>query len=293
MACGWLSVLPGAAVANLETASAGQVTATVSYELVPNPEYPNPKYASEKELSGAKLSITRAGQQAYSRPVVSSLNYCAADYPGQCWPQGARAESPESASQYPSLNVVELRPDGEPDVILHLYGGGAHCCFIDQVFSWSPAISGYEMAERSWGSLPPRIADLSHNGEMEFVTGDHRFEYQFASFARSGFPLQILVPRSGTFVEVTRSYPSELGADARSQYRRYEHLRRRGEGLGFLAAWVADEFLLGKHQRALHTLEMERRGGHLLEGRITGGVKNVGGAYVGRLKRFLRKIGYG
>jgi hypothetical protein len=283
----WLSVLPATAGAALETVTAGQVTATLTYEVTPDPESP-----LEPRLSNAQLTITRAGQSAYSREVTSSLPYCVRDYPGQCWPQGARNESPELASQYRSLKALELQPNGEPDVLLRLYSGGAHCCYIDQVFSWNPAASTYEVAERSWGSLAARVADLAHNGQIEFVTGDDRFEYRFASFGFSGFPLQILVLRGGKFVEVTRSYPSQIAADARAEYRRYEHWRSQGLGLGFLAAWVADEYLLGKRQRAMHALAIENRRGHLLEARLAG-VKNVGGGYVGKLKRFLRKIGYG
>jgi hypothetical protein len=284
-----LAILPATAGAVVVSASLGQVTATLTYELTPNPEYP-----SEKKLSAAQLAIARAGQVAYSREVASSLPYCAHEYPGECWPQGARIESPEFAAQYPSLQVLELASNGEPAVVLHLYSGGAHCCFVDQVFSWNSATSAYEVAERFWGSLTPRLSDLGHNGQFELVTGDNRFEYQFASFAFSGFPVQVFVVRDGMFVEVTRSYPSQVAAGARSQYRRYEHWRRQGFGLGFLAAWVADEYLLSKRQHALQTLLRENRLHHLLEVRSFGErPTNVGSAYIAKLKRFLRKIGYG
>jgi hypothetical protein len=198
------------------------------------------------------------------------------------------------AAEYPSLTVRELQSGGEPAVILHLYSGGAHCCYVDQVFSWNPATSSYEMAERFWGSLFPHFSDLAHDGQLEFVTGDHRFEYRFASFAGSGFPPTILIVRGATFVDVTRSFPSQIAADARSQYRRYEHWRRKGLGLGFLAAWAADQYLLGKRVVALHTLQRENRHHHLLEvRRLEGRPENVGNAYIGKLKRFLRKLGYG
>jgi hypothetical protein len=287
----WLGTVPATASAVVETASLGQVMATLTYELTPNPQYP-----TEKELSGAQLVIARAGQPVYSREVASSLAYCVHEYPGQCWPQGARAraEYPEFAAKYPSLRVLELGSAGEPDVVLYLYSGGAHCCYIDQVLSWNQTTSTYEVAERSFGSLPPKLSDLAHNGQLEFVTGDDRFEYAFASFAGSGFPRQIFVVRGGAFVEVTRSYPSQVAADARSEYRYYQHRWSQGGGLGFLAAWVADEYLLGKRHQALRTLQRENRLGHLLEVQPPSErPKDVGDAYIAKLKRFLRKTGYG
>jgi hypothetical protein len=34
-----------------------------------------------------------------------------------------------------AVTEMELESNGEPDVLLHLYSGGAHCCYVDQVFS--------------------------------------------------------------------------------------------------------------------------------------------------------------
>ena len=289
LAC--LAIVPAtAAGAAVESASFGAVTATLTYELVSNPNY-----SYEKKLSSAQLTITRAGQAVYSREVASLLPYCVHQYPGECWPRGVRAqlESPDFAAEYPSLQVLELG-SGEPAVALHLYSGGAHCCFVDQLFSWNSATSTYEVAEHMWGSLPPHMSDLAHDGQREFVTGDNRFEYQFASFAASGFPVQIFVVHGGTFVDVTRSYPSQVTRNARSQYRYYEHRRSQGDGLGFLAAWVADEYRLGRRDYALRVLARENRLHHLLEARaFEQAPVNVGNAYIGKLKRFLRKLGYG
>jgi hypothetical protein len=216
LALGWLAISPATGWAGAESASLGHVSATLTDQIRVKPGSPY-----EEKVLSATLNITRAGQVAYSGPVTSSLPYCKVEYPGQCWPQGARIESPEFAVMYPSLQVLELASTGEPAVVVHLYSGGAHCCHVDQVFSWNPATATYEAAERLWGSFVPRISDLSHNGQLEFVTGDNRFEYQFASFAFSGFPLQIFAVRGGTFVDVTRSYPAQLADDARSKYRHY------------------------------------------------------------------------
>jgi hypothetical protein len=38
-----------------------------------------------------------------------------------------------------SVQVADIEANGEPDVLLHLWSRGAHCCYIDQIFRWNPA----------------------------------------------------------------------------------------------------------------------------------------------------------
>jgi hypothetical protein len=272
--------LAPSAGAEVEGASLGPVAASLSYELV---THVYEGYESH-EAFNLQLTIERGGQQAYSAAVTSRLPNCSES----CWPLSVAGLTTES------VQVADLESNGEPDVLLHLWSRGAHCCFIDQFFSWNPATSSYGHTERSWGDLRARVADLGHNGQLELLTADDRFAYTFESYAGSGFPVQVFIFRGGGFIDVTRSYPTRIAADASDQFRRYRARVHQAAGLGFLAAWVADEYLLGRRAQAVRTLQRENRLGNLREHRtLEGPPKNVGGAFIAKLKRFLRATGYG
>jgi hypothetical protein len=264
---------PASAEPVIESAASGQIAASLSYESTPEENSPYPK------VSNAQLAITRGGQRAYSGAVASQLVNCQFG----CWPLTVTGITTDS------VEVAELESNGEPDVLLHLWSGGAHCCIIDQIYSWSAASSTYGVVERSWGDLRPRLQDLASNGQLEFLTGDDRFAYAFTSYAHSGFPIEIFIFRSGTFIDVTRSYRSLVAADARKWLKAYRANVHRSECLGYLAAWAADEYLLGKRAQVRHTLQHENSLGHL-RGELPSSPS--GRRYIRQLERLLHKDGY-
>ena len=87
-----------------------------------------------------------------------------------------------------SIHVRDLNGDDEPEVLLDLYTGGAHCCVLTQVFTFDAP--GYrKAAEHDWADAGYRIADVDGNGTPEIKSADARFAYAFAAFAFSGFPV--------------------------------------------------------------------------------------------------------
>jgi hypothetical protein len=282
-ALSWLALVPATAGAAVESSSLGQVTATLSYELVTR----STEGLEWHEVFNPQLTIARGGQQAFSASLASKP-------PCQPTETGAAGCIPLSVSELApsSVQVADIESDGEPDVLVHLWSRGAHCCYIDQIFRWNPSTSTYTVTEQHWGDPSARVVDLAHNGQLEFLTADDRFAYAFAAYAFSGMPVQVFIFRNGRFTDVTRSYPALVAADARIQFRRYRAYIRQATCLGFLAAWAADEYLLGKHGQVLRTLQHENRVGHLREATLSGSV-NRGGRFIPQLKRFLRRNGYG
>ena len=106
------------------------------------------------------------------------------------------------------LRVVDLDGDGKPEVLLDSFTGGAHCCQLTQIFRAGTA--GDVRQERNWRDPGYRLKDLDADGEPEFVTADAAFGYQFAAFAYSLSPVQILDWRAGTFRNRTRAFPSTV-----------------------------------------------------------------------------------
>jgi len=260
-----LVAAPGA-MATTQTAHSGDVTASFTFRG----SYPN--------FTGETLTISQAGSVVYSRPVVSTLCETA------CAP-GSPSGKPSS------VRVLDLEHNGEPDVVLALFSGGAHCCAIDQVFSLRPDTTTYVETQRNFGDPGVAIVDLAHNGRYEFLTADDSFAYEFTDYAASGLPIQILTFSNGRFRDVTRSYPKLIARDAARWLAAFRSMSKDHyqDSIGVIAAWAADEDLLGHSKLVARYLLQQQRAGHLnsLSPGEPGGAK-----FIAALQRFLRRRGY-
>lgn len=261
LAFGALAPAAGAAT---QTAQSGQVRASFSYSGH------FPPYTAQR------LRISQGGVVLYDQSVVSS--FCGT----QCAPGSTSAKRP-------AVHVLDLEHTGQPDVVLDLFTGGAHCCSIEQIFSFDAGARTYVKTEFNFGDPGARIVDLRHNGHYEFLTADDSFAYAFTDFAASGLPIQILTFAHQRFTDVTRSYPGLIAKDAKFWMRAFRSLGREhyGDSVGVLAAWAADEELLGHARLVNRFLAAQSRAGHL-NSRLGAG----GGKFIAHLRHFLRKHGY-
>lgn len=257
-----------AALATTQTASSGNVSATFSF---------NGSFSSG--YTGERLTISRAGTVAYDQPVASKFCYTA------CAPGALSVNGP-------SVHALDLEHNGEPDVVLDLFSGGAHCCSIEQVFSFDPTTGTYVETERNFGDPGERIVDLGHNGRFEFLTADDSFAYEFTDYAASGMPVQVLTFSAHRFRDVTRGYPKLIRKDAANWLATFRSLAKDHyrDSVGVIAAWAADEDLLGHQRLVSRYLAQQLRAGHLnsaLSPQQPGGKR-----FVANLQRFLRRHGY-
>jgi len=186
-----------------------------------------------------------------------------------------------------SIAVRNLDDDPEPEVVLDLYLGGAHCCWYTQVYRYVAAANAYAEARHFWGNVQYRFTDLDRDGIAELVSADDRFAYQFTSFAGSSFPVRIWSYRAGRFTDVTRRFPARIRRDARRQWHWAFTADNRMGNAGLLAAWVADQCLLGHEHSAFRQLETLRR-----EHRIALGWDRTATKFIRHLRKFLRRTGY-
>jgi uncharacterized protein DUF4232 len=256
---------PTAASAATQTASAGEVTATFSF----TGRYPNPSHE--------RLQIQRFGNVVYDRPVTS----------GACGTQCAPGASGPQAS---SVRVLDLEHNGTPDVLLDLYSGGAHCCSVEQVFSYAPGAGTYNKTERNFGDPGDEIRVMGRRDL--FFTADDRFADAFTAYAGSGLPLQILSFSNGRFQDVTRSFPAQIAADAKRWMKAFTGMagQRYADSVGVVAAWAADEELLGQGSRVRDFLQREAREGHLNSALYP--KADNGRRFVRALSALLRHDGY-
>ncbi|MGA2758025.1 MAG: hypothetical protein ABSF58_11785, partial [Solirubrobacteraceae bacterium] len=184
------------------------------------------------------------------------------------------------------LTVADLGAGGSPDVILDLYSGGAHCCSILQVYRFEADRGTYSILQRDFGDPGASLVELG--GSRVFLSADDRFAYAFTSFAFSGLPVAIWQLRPQGFADVTRRFPARIATDAARQYGAYLANRSQGFGLGFIAAWAADEDLLGHATLVARTLSAAKGDGYL---RSADGLASAG-AFIASLQRDLAKWGY-
>jgi hypothetical protein len=251
-----------------ETAQAQGVVATLEYDHHTDFEYRN-----------VVLTVTRQG--------ATALDHAAVSPPCRECPVLPAGPTPPASS----LTVRDLDGNGEPEVLVDLFTGGAHCCFYTWFYRWDAAAGTYSKRVHGWGNPSYRVADLRHDGKPELLTADDRFAYAFTCFACSILPIRILSWKAGRLRDVTRSFPSRLHRDARDARWLYEKVRKQRDGdvRGILPAYLADEYRLGHGARGERLLRKALARGEL---RRSFGFGPTGRTYVRKLHAFLRRTGY-
>jgi hypothetical protein len=258
----WATVALAAARTTTETSSFGGVKATFTFS------------GSAPKIANMRLKIVRSGRAVYNEPVTS--RYC-----GRLCQPGAFGRHTSS------VRVLDIESDGQPDVILELYTGGASCCLVDQVFSFDPGVMTYIKSEHDFLTAGASIAKLG--GSWRFVSADGHFLCAFTDCADSGEPIQIWkFGGRRQFFDVTRNYPGLISRDAAKWMRLFKH--HVANGVGLIAPWAADEELLGHNALVQSTLKGLAAKGELRAGRLSG--QPTGQRFIAALNKLLRKLGY-
>jgi hypothetical protein len=259
-----LLALPGSALAGHARVAAAR---RVSASLAPTGKGPHKRF---------RLKILVNGTTAYDQIVTS-----AACPPG-CTTTGL------GGGKAP-IRAIALQHFGVPDVIVGLYSGGAHCCYIDQVYRLDLSTNKFIRTEHDFGDAGARIVDLNGDKSYEFLSADSRISNAgFTDFADSPPPLQIFSFSHNAFHDITRKYPNRLRADAAKWLRAFH--THYGNGRGLIAAWAADEDLLGHPGLVRSELAGALKAGHLRVPARFGGPSPE--RFVARLQALLRRLGY-
>jgi hypothetical protein len=221
-----------------------------------------------------RVKVTRAGRAVLDAPIQ-------------------RLGCPDCANDRPSaLKVLDL-DGGGPEVLVDLYSGGAHCCMFTLILRWDSAARRYHSTLGYWGNYGSRLGDLDGDGLPEFSAFDERFVYEYTAYVFSSAPIRIWSYRDGKLVDVTRKFPTLIGKSATTNLDYY--LKGRNENntdvRSYVAAYVADEYLLGDPAEGKRLLDLALRRGDLGRGQSLLGLP-AGKAFVAALMRDLRRWGY-
>jgi hypothetical protein len=262
-----------AATSRTETATSGAISATLTYTL-----------HAPQQASAVTLAIARAAAPATVARhgmVAAGCRACT----------GAVPVAAIDGGEPPSLSVVDLQGDGEPEVVVDLYTGGAHCCSISAIYGWDAASGSYGRLIHDWGDPGSSLEDLAGPG-LELVSADDRFAYAFCAYACSAMPPRIYRYRDASLVDVTRQFPARVRSslrDLRATVRQLARHRDQRTGIrGILPAICADLAMLGRGSQCRPLLRDARARGWLDKAPPW----KAGSAYVSDVRRSLRRWGY-
>lgn len=203
-----------------------------------------------------------------------------------------------------SLALRNVWGDSQPEALVDVDTGGQTCC-VNLTVGLTGSGTGAARVLMQSGFAFGGWHGQWHRGTFDFVSTDYRFFCALTSCAGTSTPIQIFAidPAGVRFVDVTRSRPDLIKADALSLWR--EYLRgtsppdSKGASdnfdavLGVLAPWCADQYLLGQEDRCHGVLNQALARGYLngwLDGDV--GTAKGGRAAINLVYKTLASWGY-
>jgi hypothetical protein len=220
------------------TVTKGNVTAALEWD------------GAEVGVSNPRLSVTRDGTR-YDLTIVDICDV------GCILVEDQAGDQPGSSM----LKVADLDGDGEPEVLVDTFSGGAHCCLTARVLTWNG--TGYTPKDIDYRDVGYRLDDADGDGRPELVGQDPVFSAAFTAFAASAFPPLVYQVDRGRLVDVTRRFPKLVRADAAGLLKDLRKARRGDDVRGLLAAYAADQYLLGKGSVGTKEIDRQRRKGRI------------------------------
>src|SRR3954469_10668166 len=264
---------PASAATRTETSKSGQVSATFTYD------YKKTRFGIY-DFSNLHLTIDRAGARLLDAAVEApTCEGCTS------WPAGQGRKGTRS------VTVRDLDANGEPEVLVDLYSGGANCCWFSVSYRFDEAQNKYiRKVLRPGLSFPYTLKDIDKNGTPEFKSVDYRFAYKYGSNADTPRPLRIFNWNAGKLVDVTPAFPRLASLDAADMYKGYLRYRTKDVNVrGLLAAYLADSYRAGNGRVAWRRVVAAYRRGDV-DKRFAGETGPFGKSYLQSLRRFMKKL---
>lgn len=92
----------------------------------------------------------------------------------------------------------DITGDGQPDLVIATYSGGAHCCFGFKIFQLGKKFKLIDTIDAGDSDLA-KFKDVDNDGVLEFIGNDWVFAYWWAPFSGSPAPKIILEYKDGSY----------------------------------------------------------------------------------------------
>src|SRR5207248_7223300 len=106
------------------------------------------------ELGDVRLAVARSGVQDYDQRVRSLRR------PG-AWNEPIGVFRKTGSPNARTITLRDLDGDGEPEILLDFWFGGAHCCYWTRIYRWDPRSRTYANTAHFRGNVGYRPEDLS------------------------------------------------------------------------------------------------------------------------------------
>jgi len=151
-------------------------------------EVPREGYGLHDERTAGPFTIQRWVNSG--SPEVSPAGTCeciTVVYDGERQVLSLGAPGLVTALEISALSGRDINGDGQPDLIVSEWSGGAHCCYTTTVYSAGAEIRPL-LALGTGNCGPGEFRDLDGDMVLEFITCDDAWAYAYCSFADSPLP---------------------------------------------------------------------------------------------------------
>ena len=151
---------PASAEPVSEKVSSGVVTAEFTYER------------DGEDYSDFHLKVVRDGLELVDRAVG----------PG-CPKEPCGVVPSGIAAKQDSVSLRDLDADREPEVIVDLFTGGAHCCAFSTIYTFEEGTGKYARIRHNWRDAGYRIQDVGRDGTISTcLSGCHGVVNRFKGY---------------------------------------------------------------------------------------------------------------
>ena len=139
--------------------------------------FPNELYELDKEMVIGEYGVclwrsVNSEKRRYQGIVTISCN-------------GKLLARHEWALGFGDLTGTDIIGNGNPNVIITLYSGGAHCCFETMIYDLGLILTEVPVSSSPQGNCHGTFQDLDGDGIYEIVTCDDAFAYRYCAYAYS------------------------------------------------------------------------------------------------------------
>jgi len=114
-----------------------------------------------------------------------------------------------------SLTADDLDADGNKEILIETFTGGAHCC--TSLILGRVKGSSFNMLDTIyWGNCGYEVKDLNKDGKKEIIGCFDIFTYFYTNFAQSRFPVIIYTLRNNSFTVVNKKHKKLIYKDIKN-----------------------------------------------------------------------------